>query len=1382
VLKQVPLALVWQVLQSAAHEPLLRVLMAAVPGGDVGQHGKETAPALAARLRAAALPPRRSVSADFGRGFGAPSASRRGVAPAGAPATEDDEDEDDDAGLPEGVPAAIGVLRRLCGCFYGLDLVTVHVIYRELLCSAAAGAFWAASAATQKWAPGSEVQGLEAHAWLLFIAYCFALSVPARAVNWLVFQVLDRCSRAPLVDVVIYYAASLDGPLGSLLWVVAAWVSHAAILDASDSSLLNRIMGFLVVLVVGTGARALIMRSLLFGVMRRSFKEHVDAVLFRKRALLALTHPLTLRLRLEAGLGASGLAKMAAEAGQRRGAGGDEDAEHGDDDEGEDEGEDEEGEVDEAAQAAPPEAAIPAKEAPSKSEGTDKTQAAMQAGGGRHGRVAGAPSAAVRCCTALCRRRQRRASGGIEHEPSLRASRGAGRIGTPAARSRRGPTGNEASAWQRKVSSLEHSEFTLFDARGELVRVTRPDVLRRLARRAFRRLLTMPPDELTHGEEPHAAGTTWAALHADMQVRLAARRKLAAHHLGLHVAAASPVPASSGGSGGAAYAVNAAPASNDAGSAELQPLSAYIPSDVGAAAQSLELPAAAEAGASRAGDVRCGSPQLADRAAGVPATEVTSLPDEGPAGMAESRIEAAPIAAAAAAAREAAAAYDVGLALGAAAAGAGPSIPESEFLTYGHADASAVKWVNAPYFREANSQRMADLGSLDDAAAWADAAGMAASTDAPADMWPLAAIHEAAAEPADEAAAGLRMDKSEADRSGPESLPAALPAAARPVADVEAGGGPASSTCAVALPPHGAAGPSGNEEPSAADVGNVKPPANGATPARPAPAVRPLAPLQRASSHGRPQLELDTAVRIYPPHLRAQLGREVAEAVWPLFDINGTRDCSRYEFVRAFEQAYDDFRGLRASLRGHATISSALTVLSYVVLYTVLFVVGLFVFQANVVDVFVAVGTLLVPAAFALQTAVVNAVQSIVFVIGHRAFEVGDWVGVALDAPDTDFMEVAAIDLLTTTFNKWNGRRLQVPNFVLATLGIENHKRSARATFIMDFRVGIATSAAQLHALERRIALYLESQPLQWLPHYEFYVDEVDMTTGRMAWSLWATHRLGWDEVDRIFSSQSSLLLTIIELMTALDIVYYAPSQPIVFASALHAAATVSAVGGARQLDSSLTDTGAGSVGDGRSGPERLLSPSPSPAAAPSQPEPGHAGLDHTGAGQDPDPARNLLRALLEANPHLWRTAAAWCHERERATATAAASRSQNARRASVAHAVTRLSDAVGVSLQGAASVALEAATAGQGMHHGHPQAAVGAAPPPLAAPAPLVDGSEDPDAGRQIWRRALQGAAAASFPAVVRRPRQGADGQTAAAAVSRRGWTAGAGGDTHTP
>jgi hypothetical protein len=112
----------------------------------------------------------------------------------------------------------------------------------------------------------------------------------------------------------------------------------------------------------------------------------------------------------------------------------------------------------------------------------------------------------------------------------------------------------------------------------------------------------------------------------------------------------------------------------------------------------------------------------------------------------------------------------------------------------------------------------------------------------------------------------------------------------------------------------------------------------------------------------------------------------------------------------------------------------------------------------------VSMSSLLFSAGFMFQSSAKNALESILFLFVIHPFDVGDRVYIQLSSPtDFDNLVVSEMHLLSTVFERWDGVKVYVPNYVLAMKSIINIRRSGSICETHRLQVGYQTSTDQLN-------------------------------------------------------------------------------------------------------------------------------------------------------------------------------------------------------------------------------------------------------------------------------------------------------------------------------
>lgn len=161
---------------------------------------------------------------------------------------------------------------------------------------------------------------------------------------------------------------------------------------------------------------------------------------------------------------------------------------------------------------------------------------------------------------------------------------------------------------------------------------------------------------------------------------------------------------------------------------------------------------------------------------------------------------------------------------------------------------------------------------------------------------------------------------------------------------------------------------------------------------------------------------------------------------------------------------------------------------------------------------------------------------SFVFVVVVRAYDVGDKV-VVQGIRNEAVMQVESVDILTTEFFiPQSGRRVSVPNHVLADSSIENLKRSPRVTLTSPVRVAHSTTASQIDKVRSDVEAFIASpaQAGEWKPGAKLTVESVEGAgegSSQLMLRLQARPRRAWQEMPKVRRLRSMLLLQFVAAM-----------------------------------------------------------------------------------------------------------------------------------------------------------------------------------------------------------------------------------------------------------
>jgi len=138
---------------------------------------------------------------------------------------------------------------------------------------------------------------------------------------------------------------------------------------------------------------------------------------------------------------------------------------------------------------------------------------------------------------------------------------------------------------------------------------------------------------------------------------------------------------------------------------------------------------------------------------------------------------------------------------------------------------------------------------------------------------------------------------------------------------------------------------------------------------------------------------------------------------------------TRADLLLFTEAAVTGFQSLRGTLNSFTAVTRALDMIADAVLFIVFIIFGVLLFDIDVQPVLISIGTVLVSLGFAISGPASNLVESLIFLLATRPYELGDRVRFDNGPP----LYVRKIDLYTTTFERLDGTHATYRNALLAS-------------------------------------------------------------------------------------------------------------------------------------------------------------------------------------------------------------------------------------------------------------------------------------------------------------------------------------------------------------
>ncbi len=206
--------------------------------------------------------------------------------------------------------------------------------------------------------------------------------------------------------------------------------------------------------------------------------------------------------------------------------------------------------------------------------------------------------------------------------------------------------------------------------------------------------------------------------------------------------------------------------------------------------------------------------------------------------------------------------------------------------------------------------------------------------------------------------------------------------------------------------------------------------------------------------------------------------------------------------------------------------------------------------------------TFLSGAAFIFSTTARNAFESLIFLLFLHPFDVGDRVFVNINTfsiptastiPNTmsgsdslDNLLVVEMHLLSTVFERWDGVKLYVPNYVLAMKPVFNIRRSGPLLELQRIQISFDTPISRINDLRDRLDKFVRADKTDFTDLSRVNFDTVE-SCNRLHLNLIVQHTSNWQDIDKQLAFRTRFLTFVKQTLEELEIGYLPPVQRIAF-------------------------------------------------------------------------------------------------------------------------------------------------------------------------------------------------------------------------------------------
>jgi len=148
-----------------------------------------------------------------------------------------------------------------------------------------------------------------------------------------------------------------------------------------------------------------------------------------------------------------------------------------------------------------------------------------------------------------------------------------------------------------------------------------------------------------------------------------------------------------------------------------------------------------------------------------------------------------------------------------------------------------------------------------------------------------------------------------------------------------------------------------------------------------------------------------------------------------------------------------------------------------------------------------------------------------------------------------DNLVIIEMHLLSTVFERWDGVRLYVPNYVLAGKPIFNVRRSGSLFEVQTLQVDLSTTVSQIEAFKKRLESFVRGDgSSDFMPVSRVIIEGIE-SCNRMNLAVVFQHAGNWQDMDAHLGRRSRMVSFLRDTVEALNITYLPPIQRVALVS-----------------------------------------------------------------------------------------------------------------------------------------------------------------------------------------------------------------------------------------
>ncbi|KAJ2757199.1 hypothetical protein GGI19_000249 [Coemansia pectinata] len=270
---------------------------------------------------------------------------------------------------------------------------------------------------------------------------------------------------------------------------------------------------------------------------------------------------------------------------------------------------------------------------------------------------------------------------------------------------------------------------------------------------------------------------------------------------------------------------------------------------------------------------------------------------------------------------------------------------------------------------------------------------------------------------------------------------------------------------------------------------------------------------------------------------------EDAIKAFEFFDKDGNGDISKREMRDRVVLIYKERRSLISALNDMSQVVGKLDLFMTIFALVIVLIVALMVFGVDALKTFATIGPLLIGWSFIFGGACKTAFECLIFLFSVHSYDVGDTVVVVGES-----LTVSKIWLLSTVFFKTDGTYTVYANSQLATMKIQNLRRSKPQSESIVIGLDFNTPSDKIYAIRERMNEYAEENPRDLVSPVGFNVDLLE-NTNRVQISVGINYKSNWQDGAKHFAVKTKFAFALRHVIHELGLRYALPLQPVTMVS-----------------------------------------------------------------------------------------------------------------------------------------------------------------------------------------------------------------------------------------